>query len=72
MTEHNADLSKLLSLDKTITSQLNLSSVLQEASQAVSKATLPFSQSQVFLLLPGTSVTRALEIGNNPLFYRAR
>ena len=71
MTEHNADLSKLLSLDKKITSQLNWA-VFFKKHHMQSQPAVQNSQSQVFLLLPRTSVTRALEIGNNPIFYRAR
>ena len=69
MTEHSADLSKLLSLDKTITSQLNWAVFFKKHHM---QSAVQNSQSQVFLLLPRTSVMRALEIGNNPLFYRAR
>ena len=74
MTKHNASLSKLLFFDKTITWKLTSAVFLKKHHSQSQRQ--PCSQqnrmSRVFLLLSRTSVKRALEIGNNPLFYRAR
>ena len=74
MTKHNASLSKLLFFDKTITWKLTSAVFLKKHhSQSLSVSLSQQNRmSRVFLLLSRTSVKRALEIGNNPLFYRAR